>query len=155
MRYNFLRGEILFMKSKIITCFLIFIFCVSISYAKVQKFGNFSVDVPIGWDANLQGSTLVIKSHNTNASIAVAFNRMGDADFTDIVERLYLQMDGTDLEQDKDGDYSFNFRNSSGVDGVVLVTMAEDYYLVLSMTGVDEDNKDIDTILDSIDWNDE
>ena len=143
------------MKLKFVLCVLILIFGISSAYANVQTFDHFSVDVPVGWDADLQDSTLIIKSRSTDASITVAFNQMDNEDFTDIVERLYLQMDGTDLEQDEDGDYSFNFRNLAGVDSVALITGAEEYYLVLSITGFDDESvqKDLEQILDTIDWN--
>ena len=143
------------MKLKFVLCVLILIFGISSACANVQTFDHFSVDVPVGWDADLQDSTLIIKSRSTDASITVAFNQMDNEDFTDIVERLYLQMDGTDLEQDEDGDYSFNFRNLAGVDSVALITGAEEYYLVLSITGFDDESvqKDLEQILDTIDWN--
>ena len=129
--------------SVIIFC-TVFFMAVSTS-ADVQKFRHFSVDVPSGWTAYEQGSTLIIKSQKTDASVAVAFNSMGEASLSDIVERLYLQMDGTDLEQDEDGDYMFNFTNTAGVDSVAL-----------AITGFDDEKVegDLQKILDSIDWED-
>ena len=128
----------------------------SILYAKPQTFGNYRAEVPSGWSGELQGSTLVIKNNNKNASIAIAFNQMGDASLADIVERLYIQMDGRDLEQDEDGDYSFSFVNLSGAESVALITGSEGYYLVISMSGFEDDSlqSDFEKILDSIDWED-
>ena len=79
---------------------------------------------------------------------------MGDTPLSDIVERLYVQMDGRDLEQDEDGDYSFSFMNTAGAESVALVTGSEGYYLVISMSGFDDENLtgDFEKILDSIDW---
>lgn len=119
---------------------------------------GFKVDVPSSWIREDSGSTMVIKSLNANASVAVAFNPMGGASLTDIVERLYIQMNGTDLEQDEDGDYSFNFTNNSGAEGFVMVTSEEDYYLVVSVSGYQDDDKikeDVTKILDSLDYEDE
>ena len=142
------------MKRKIILSFLTLFLFFGNAFAEIQKFDHFSVDVPEGWDANLQDSTLVVKSRNVDASITVAFNQMGDAELSDIAERLYIQMDGTDLEEDEDGDYIFNFRNPAGSDSVALITGEENYYLVLSITGFNEESvqKDIEKILDTIDW---
>lgn len=126
----------------------------SIAGAKPQAFGNFRAEVPVGWTGGLQGSTLVIKHENGNASLAVAFNKMGEASLTDIAERLYIQMDGRDLEQDDDGDYSFSFVNSAGAESIALLTGGDGYYLVISMSGFEDDalQKDFEKILDSIDW---
>ena len=68
--------------------------------ANTQGFGNFSVNVPSGWKGELQGQALIVKSQSVNASAAVAFAQMGGASFTDIVERLYIQMNGENLQQD-------------------------------------------------------
>ena len=124
--------------------------------AKSQKFGHFRVDVPSGWKAELQGQTLLVKSQSVNASLAVAFAEMGEASFTDIVERLYIQMKGENLQQDEDGDYSFTFTNLAGGESIALITGADGYYLVLSITGYDNEEvqEDLETIMDSIDWED-
>ena len=146
------------MKRKIILSVLtlILIFSSSLAFAEIQKFDHFSVDVPEGWDSDLQGTTLIVKSKNKNASVEVAFNKMGDTDLADIAERLYIEMDGTDLEEDEDGDFLFNFVNPAGVDSVALIMGAEGYYLVLSITGFDDESiqKDLEKILDTVNWND-
>ncbi|MBQ9420054.1 MAG: hypothetical protein IJU31_06755 [Synergistaceae bacterium] len=142
------------MKKKIFLC-IVMLALASTALARPQKFGNFTAEIPIGWTGELQGSTLVIKNESANASLAVAFNEMGETPLTDIVERLYIQMDGRDLEQDDDGDYTFSFVNMSGVESMALITGSDGYYLVISMSGFDDDSlqRDFETILDSIDWN--
>ena len=129
---------------------------VSQASAKIQRFGHFRVNVPSGWSAALQGQTLLVKSESVNASVAVAFAEMGEASFTDIVERLYTQMNGEDLEEDSDGDYIFMFTNLAGGRSFAIITGGEGYYLVLSVTGFefDEVHDDIEAILDSVDWED-
>ena len=124
--------------------------------ATVQRFGHFKVDVPAGWTGELQGSTLVVKSDSVNASLAVAFNETGGASLSDIVERLYIQMEGEDLQQDEDGDYMFTFKNLAGADSVAIVTEEDGYYLVLSLTGYDnEEVQDkLEEIMDSVDFED-
>ena len=124
--------------------------------ADVQKFGNIIVDVPSGWEGSLQGSALVVKSQTKNASIAIAFNKMGNADLTDIVERLYTQMGGENLEQDSDGDYSFTFKNLGGADSIALVGGSDGYYIVVSITGFQDESlhEDMERIIDSIDYED-
>ena len=143
------------MKKFLCSLILIFIFA-SVAAASVKTFGNFRAEVPEGWEGELQSSTLVLKHKTKKASVAIAFNQMGEADLTDIVERLYIQMDGRDLEQDEDGDYNFAFVNAAGVESIALITGNEGYYLVISMSGFDDDDltSDFEKILDSIDWED-
>ena len=143
---------------KKIFCCLIFILTLAgAACARPEAFGNFRAEIPSGWSGELQNTTLVIKHKSKTASIAVAFNKLGGADLSDIVERLYIQMEGRDLEQDEDGDYNFIFVNSAGVESIALITAAEGYYLVISVSGIDDGSlsSDFETILDSIDFVDE
>lgn len=144
------------MKRKIFLCAVMILVLAFPASAKIQKFGHFRVDVPSGWKGELQGQTLLVKSQSVNASVAVAFAEMGEASFTDIVERLYIQMKGDNLEQDEDGDYTFTFKNLAGGESIALVTGEDGYYLVLSLTGYDNEEiqEDLETIMDSIDWED-
>ena len=123
-------------------------------YADTQRFGNYVVNVPSGWRGELQGQTLVVKSESVNASVAVAFAEMGEASFTDIVERLYIQMKGENLEQDEDGDYTFTFKNLAGGESLAMISGDDGYYLVLSITGYDDDEvqEDLEAIIDSLDY---
>ena len=122
--------------------------------AEVQRFGHFTVNVPAGWKGELQGSTMVVKSERKNASLAVAFNETGGASLSDIVERLYVQMEGENLEQDEDGDYTFTFKNLAGADSVAIVTEDEGYYLVLSLSGFEDEEvmAELEAIMDSVDF---
>ena len=144
------------MTRKIFLCAVIILALSLPVSAKTQKFGHFRVDVPPGWRGELQGQTLLVKSESVNASVAVAFAETGEASFTDIVERLYIQMKGENLQQDEDGDYSFTFTNLAGGESIALITGADGYYLVLSITGYDNEDiqEDLETIIDSIDWED-
>ena len=145
------------MRRNIFICTIILIALVSQACAGVQSFGNFRVNVPRGWTGELQSSTLVVKSSKYNASVAAAVAAMGDADFSEIAERLYTQMNGDNLEKDSDGDYTFMFTNLAGGESFAIVSdTGEGYYLVLSVTGYDiaEVQDDLEKIIDSLDWED-
>lgn len=145
------------MKRKIFLCAVLVLVMCSCACARVQKFGHFTVDVPSGWTGELQGSTLVVKSNTVNASMAVAFNETGGASLADIAERLYIQMEGSDLQQDEDGDYVFTFTNLAGGESYAMITGDEDYYLVLSLTGYDNEDvqEELEAIMDSVDFEDD
>ena len=144
------------MTRKIFLCTLIILALAGQVHAGTQRFGNYVVNVPSGWTGELQGQTLIVKSDNVNASVAVAFAKTGEASLTDIVERLYIQMSGENLEQDEDGDYTFTFTNLAGGESLAMITGGDGYYLVLSMTGynIDGIEDDLNTIIDSLDYED-
>ena len=123
---------------------------------RVQTFGPLSVEVPSGWTAERQGSVTVIKNAGENASVSVAVNSKGEATLTDITERLYVQMNGTGLEQDEDGDYTFQFESLAGAESFAIITDSGDgRYILISVTGYKNENvqEALDAIVDSLDWN--
>ena len=142
-----------------------FFLCVTIimamcipSAAKVQTVGSLTADIPAGWSAEQQGSVTVIKSITRNASVSVAVNPLGEASLTDIAEQLYIQMSGSNLEQDSDGDYTFTYTSTSGANGLAILTdSGEGRYILISVSGYGNSeavNDEIDAIVDSLDWND-
>ena len=143
---------------KIILSIVLIIVSIIPAIGEVQRYGSLTADVPSGWTVEQQGSVTVIKSLSNNASIAVAVNSLGDATLTDIAEHLYIQMSGKNLEQDEDGDYTFTFTNTSGAEGLAILTDSQEgRYILMSVTGYGNDealNDEIDRIIDSLDWND-
>ena len=129
----------------------------------VRKFDYFSVKVPEGWTAQQQGATVVIKSTSSNASLSIAIASRGAASFEEIVNRLCEQMRGKELTHDKDGNYTFQYRNTAGIDCVaVLLSVKNDggkdagLYVVVALSGYDdEEEKIIDEIIDSMEFNDD
>ena len=124
---------------------------------EIQRYGSLTADVPSGWTVEQQGTVTVIKSLTSNASVAVAVNSLGEASLTDIAEHLYIQMGGENLEQDSDGDYTFTYKNTSGADGMAILTdSGEGRYILMSVSGYEnkELQGEIDAIIDSLDWDD-
>ena len=133
---------------------IISLMMISQASAQLQKFNNISVNVPEGGSTEQQGANLILKSGNGASSIAILFNKLGKTQLSDIVEKLYIEREGVDLEEDDDGDYSFSFKNPSDSESIALITGTDDYYLVVSMTGFEDEaiQGDLQTILESIDW---
>ena len=130
----------------------------------VRKFDYFSVKIPEGWTAQQQGATVVIKSTGSDASLSIAIASRGAASFEEIVNRLCEQMRGKDLtHDDKDGNYTFQYRNTAGIDCVaVLFNVKNDggkdtgLYVVVALSGYDDkEEKIIDEIIDSLEFNDD
>ncbi len=150
------RKNFLFAFFSVIIFFCIIFITPSLTLAKIQKFDKFSVDVPSDWTVEQNDAELMLKSQSTDASVSISLNKTDGEELSDIAERLYLKFNGDDFEQDNDGDYSFNFTNVSGDDSVALITGNENYYLVFSITGFDDENaeNDLQKILSTLDWDD-
>ena len=146
------------MTRKILLCMVAIMVLAVPAMGETRHYGSLTADIPSGWTVEQQGSVTVIKSLSKNASIAVAVNSLGDASLTDIAEHLYIQMSGQNLEQDEDGDYTFTFTNTSGAEGLAILTDSQEgHYILMSVTGYGNDealNDEIDKIIDSLDWDD-
>ena len=146
------------MTRKILLCMVAIMVLAVPAMGETRHYGSLTADIPSGWTVEQQGSVTVIKSLSKNASIAVAVNSLGDASLTDIAEHLYIQMSGQNLEQDEDGDYTFTFTNTSGAEGLAILTDSQEgRYILMSVTGYGNDealNDEIDKIIDSLDWDD-
>ena len=142
------------MARKIFVCVIISLMLISQAWGVVKKFELFSVDVPPSWLTEQQNKTLILKSGDGLASISVSLEKVDKQELSDVVEKLYLEREGVDLEQDDDGDYSFSFKDSSGNENIALITGGDDYYLLVTMAGFENEalQGDIETILGSIDW---
>ena len=139
---------------KIFVCLIMSLMLISQASAELQKFDRVSVNVPKGWHAEQQRNTVVLKSANSEASMEILLAEIGDSELSDVVEKLYIEREGVDLEEDDDGDYSFSFKDSSGAESIALITGTDNYYLLVSMTGFENESiqPDLESILESIDW---
>jgi len=128
----------------------------------VQKFDYFSVKVPEGWTAQQQGATVVMKSSGSDASLSIAFATRGAASFDQIANRHCEQMKGSDLTRDdSDGSYTFQYTNTAGIDCFAVLLNAADsgedtgFYMVMAVSGYDQEEAVIDEIMDSVEFDDD
>ncbi len=135
---------------------LMFIVCLlalsAPGYAEMQEFEMLSLDVPAGWTAEQQGATIILKAISSDASLSLASGRMGEASLEEIALKLYEQLGGVDFEEDEEGDFYFEYRDTAGVEFCVWVyTGGEDEYLVMASSGNNpSEDEMIDRIVDSI-----
>ena len=139
---------------KILVCLILSLMLIPQAYAELKKFDRVSVNVPNDWSAEQKDESVILKSSNAEAFVEIFIAKLNDELLSDVVEKLYIEREGVDLEQDDDGDYSFSFKNSSGSESIALITGTDDYYLLVSMAGFEDETvqKDLETILESIDW---
>ena len=118
------------------------------AFGGVQDFGRFTIDVPAGWTATQDDSTVGIVKNDNTASLSITIDSTEGTPLKDIAEEFSKAFSGTKPEADSDGDYSFEF-NQNGVNSHCIITSEEGEYALLVMTGVENAPDDMQAILGS------
>ncbi|MBQ9565409.1 MAG: hypothetical protein IJU98_07480 [Synergistaceae bacterium] len=123
-------------------------------HAEMRDFETLSLLVPDGWTAEQQGTTIVMKAASSDVSLSLASGKLGEASLEDVARRLYEQLGGVDFEEDEEGDFYFEYRDTAGVQsGVWVYAGDEEEYLVLASSGGDKPGgEQIETIVSSIQY---
>ena len=125
------------------------LFSAACAFGAVQDFGKFTLDIPEGWTATQDGSTVGIVKDDSTASMSITIDSTEGASLKDIAEEFSKAFSGTKPEADSDGDYSFEFKNQNGVNSNCIVTSEEGEYALLVLTGLENAPDDMSAILGS------
>ncbi len=117
---------------------LFMLMLISPAYAKVHEFDNFSIDVPNGWKANQEKSTVYILKNDKTASMTITIHSREGLNFEDIAKEFSKQLNGSEFEIDEDGDANFLFNDDKSY--ALLMESGEDFILI-SMTGHNTSSK--------------
>ena len=118
------------------------------AFGGVQDFGRFTIDVPAGWTATQDDSTVGIVKNDNTASLSITIDSTEGTPLKDIAEEFSKAFSGTKPEADSDGDYSFEF-NQNGVNSHCIITSEEGEYALLVLTGLENAPDDMSAILGS------
>ena len=142
------------MKRLLVVVALVALFA-STSFAGVQDFGTFTVDVPTGWTASMNGPTALFTKNDNTASLSVTVSDTESYSLADLAngfaeefKKSFSQV-GTP-EKDADGDYSFSMVNGNGVESNVLLTGDEGKYCLFVITGAEYAREDLSAMLSSV-----
>lgn len=119
------------------------------AFGAVQDFGRFTIDVPQGWTATQDGSTVGIVKNDSTASMSITIDSTEGAALKDIAEEFSKELSGTKPEADSDGDYSFEFKNQNDVNSHCLITADGGEYALIVLTGSENAPDDMKAILES------
>ena len=119
------------------------------AFGAVQDFGKFTLDIPAGWTATQDGSTVGIVKDDNTASMSITIDSTEGAALKDIAEELSKELSGTKPEADSDGNYSFDFMNQNDVNSHCIITAEEGEYALLVLTGSENAPDDMTAILGS------
>lgn len=132
------------MKRLLVAVLLVALFA-TVSFAGVQDFGKFTMDIADGWTAAQSGPTAVITKNDNSVQLAITLSETGGYSLKDIAAALVGEFEKqnyyesiTTPKADADGDYSFKAIAPNGVNVQVMLTGDEDEYLAILMTGPDD-----------------
>lgn len=131
---------------RIVMC-VIFLLMSSCSFADVEEFRYFSLNVPEGWTAEESGDVVSVTADDKSGSLTItAGNPNGEA-VKSLALKFSREMNGTEPLSDDEGGYSFEFNN-----GISQATIAgdDDFYMLIVGTGFVNNAEALGEILDSL-----
>lgn len=133
-------------KCFLISLMLVLVFSIS-AFAGVQKFDKLSINVPDGWSASQDGSTVTVLANDKSAALTFTIEDNDGTPIKDLADAFAKQFKATEPEVDEDDTYYFTFKNPSDVDCNVILYGDDDEYLMLVMIG---EHPDMEGIIDSL-----
>ena len=124
----------------------------TMAFAGVQDFGEFKVDVPEGWTATKDGSTVAFVKDDNTSSMSITVDEADGASRKEITDAFVTEFkktfkDVTAPQVDEDGDYMFEMTNEAGVKSTVLVTGNDKQYCLVVITGLEAGGEGLAQIL--------
>lgn len=136
------------MKRLLIALTLVVVFAAA-SFAGVQDFGKFTVDVPEGWTASQDGETVAIVKKDNTASMSITVDSTDGSSLKELADAFVEALGGRNL-QVSDGTYQFEMTNANGVDSKAVLSGDDKNYALFVMTGIENAREDMSKILDSV-----
>ena len=142
--------EVFSMKRKSIVLALLAVFAISsIAFAAVKTFGHVSVDVPSGWTAAEDGTTVSLTADDNSAAITVTVETNDGTDVALIAKEYAKQFKASEPVFEDDV-YTMTFKNANDIDCNVVISGDGDMYVMLVMIG---EHPQMEQIVDSLEFN--
>ena len=128
------------MKRLAVALILIALFTAT-TFADVQDFGKFTLDVADGWTGVKNGPVAVITKDDNSIQLSIALDKTNGSSLEEIVASWIAEFEKQDYyesittpEIDSDGDYSFKAIAPNGANVQAMFTGDENEYLAILMT---------------------
>ena len=136
------------MKRLLVALTLVAVFAAA-SFAGVQDFGKFTIDVPEGWTAEQDGETVGIVKNDETASMSITVDTLDGSSLKECADAFVQELSGKNLQL-VDGAYQFEFTNASGVVSKAFLTGDDKNYALIVVTGGENAPDDIASMMDSL-----
>ena len=119
------------------------------SFAGVQDFGKFTIDVPEGWTAEQDGETVGIVKNDNSAAMSISVDSLDGASLKECADEFVKALNGKNLQL-ADGTYTFDFTNANGVLSKAVLSGDDKNYALFVITGAENAPDEISKMLDSV-----
>ena len=136
------------MKKLFLALTLVAVFAAA-SFAGVQDFGKFTIDVPEGWTATQDGETVGIVKNDNSAALSISVDSTEGASLKEIADEFVKALNGRNLTF-TDGTYQFEMTNANGVDSKAVLSGDDSKYALFVITGAENAPDEITKMLDSV-----
>lgn len=117
------------------------------SFANVQSFTHFSVDVPQGWQATEDGEVVSLLAPGNAAAVSIAVDSAEGMNTENLAKTMATQLKGSSPVAVDAGGFAFAFKNQSGVESKSTVFVNNNKFVMITVTG---SHADIPQILKTI-----
>ena len=119
------------------------------SFAAVQDFGAFTVDVPEGWTATQDGETVGIVKNDNSAAVSISYDSTDGASAQELAEAFVSALNGRDLQGGNNA-FTFAMTNASGVESTCYLYTENEKYALVVVTGKENAPDEVDAIVGSL-----
>lgn len=126
---------------------IIFLMIGSCSYADVEEFRYFSLNVPDGWTANESGDVVNVTADDKSGSLMITAGNPNGESVKNLAVRFSREMRGTEPVSDDEGDYTFELNNGISQ---AMITGDEDFYMLIIASGFVRNAETLGEILNSL-----
>ena len=134
---------------KLLTALTLVAVFAAASFAGVQDFGKFTIDVPEGWTAEQDGETVGIVKNDNTAAVSISVDSMDGASLKELADEYVKALNGRNLTF-ADDTYQFEMTNSNGVDSKAVLSGDGKNYALFVVTGAENAPEDVSRMVGSI-----
>ena len=141
------------MKRAVILAAMMAMLTVAAAFGAVQDFGKFTIDVPAGWTAEQDGTTVGIVKGDSTASMSITIEENDGTSLKDLADAFVKELNGKNLKNDDQGNAIFEFTNANGVTSTAVLNCDAKSFALLVLTIGDgasnETRQEMGAMLDS------
>ncbi|MBQ4431758.1 MAG: hypothetical protein II877_09655 [Synergistaceae bacterium] len=151
--YTFYVAGIIIMKRTIVLAALVALAITATAFA--QDFGAFTMDIPAGWSASVNGPTGIAIKDDKSASLSVTIMPAQGNSAKTFADAFAEEFKGsfavvTTPEADADGSYSWTMTSAEGVTSTAMLGVEDDKCKLIVITGLEAAGGEIADMLQSI-----
>lgn len=121
------------MKRVLLGLILVLLLAFSASAAEM-KFPKFKVNVPDGWTTTQDGETVALFAPGNAAAVSIVRAGAENKNAETLAKEMSKELKGTE-PTGSDGAYMFTFNNKSGVQSQCILTVEDNEFVMITVTG--------------------